>query len=233
MPKRNYSTAFGNMPRSSKRARYYRRKRYAARRAYYRKKAYYRRRYRRGTTVTVSKPDYITKAIHNGQIDVQATTTDPTSRFGAFIFRLSDCNCYDAWRKLYDQYRIKKVKIYFYTQNIELGNQDGLLMLKTDYDDNTGIQPANLMADPKTCIYRLNEQRFVNNTCYPRASTNVYGATNDQHGIQPRQTWLDCGYPGVVHYGVKWAVDNETPANTKITWRCMYTLEFRGQRCST
>ena len=27
------------------------------------KKAYYRRRYRRGTTVTVSKPDYITKYI--------------------------------------------------------------------------------------------------------------------------------------------------------------------------
>lgn len=224
MPKRTYGAAFGYNSTMFKR------KRYSGRRKRYTRGIKKRFTPRRGYTevVRVPKPQYTAKCGYSGVIDIE--DTQAAERAGVFTFYAHYSDSFTAIAKSYDQFRIHSVDMRFWAQNVDNNQQDGLLMLKTDLDDQDVVQWDKLINDPKTCYYRLNDHTTIRYKAYPRALLNVYRSTTDSHGIAPRQTWIDTSYYNTPHYGVKWCVDDETPVGTKIKWQYFMNIEFRGRK---
>lgn len=153
----------------------------------------------------------ISRSVHTGSV---ALTTGGVG--GAFSFTLGDLPGYTDFTNLYDQYRIKYVKVEFMF-NAESTNSgtNGVpvnypyLITSQDLDDDTTPpSEASLLQHMNAKVHGTLSPmvpKFVR-WVKPQMATGAYSGTFTSYASMGQQ-WIDSNSPGVKHYGLKYWVD--------------------------
>lgn len=159
-------------------------------------------------------------------------------QMGSTQFELADLPNYTEYTALYDSYRIYRVDMHFMPIGAGvITNQTStsfsafpIFGLVKDYDDAAVPSSFDAMAQYENYQeLRLTKQYKI--TIYPQASGTIFNGNTSPagYGNLPRQDWIDCAYPAVPYYGIKWGYTNFSGIPT-IGWRVRFTyyVEFRG-----
>jgi len=168
---------------------------------------------------------------------VSAQVWSGSGTYGALSFKLSDLPNYSEYTALYDEYRIKAVKVMF-IPNFNVSAVDetsgttnsytGVPALYTwiDTDDNTA--PTAITAGQQfqtfKCHGLMNTMR--QRTLIPEVSTALYSGSFTSYG-QLKNQWIDNNSPSVVHYGLKYGILNGSSSYGVFDCVATYYLEFR------
>ena len=138
------------------------------------------------------KADFTLKGIVNDNVQMinPATKSNDCRAYAFYASRIVEHS--RSYMNLYDQYRIKMVTIEI---DVWSNGKKGMLLLKTDVDDNDAIDYDKLILDPKTCKYNMDlDGKTVLWRCYPKAQVNIYqtSSSKDAHGPANRFQWIDC-----------------------------------------
>ncbi len=155
------------------------------------------------------------------------------NQFGAMQFRLNALPDYTEFTTLFDQYRIDKVKVQFMprgnSSEVGTNNNNCKIFTVLDYDDDTA--PASIDAvceydNLRTGTYDKDHTRSL----VPKFSDAIYqSAVATAYG--PKTGWLDCSYPAVPHYGLKYVLQATAAAsNVIIDIKYTYYVSFKAVR---
>jgi len=142
---------------------------------------------------------------------------------GAWDFKLSDAPNYSEITAMFDEYRIKMVRMKFYPRylpNEMLNSGTGTSASVTPrlfiaIDENDASTPSNIneiREYPNMKVYQT--QQPIQFYLKPKISTAVYGSGVFSSYGQPKNIWLSSASPNVAHYGAKWAIDAQNTAVT-------------------
>lgn len=141
---------------------------------------------------------------------------------------------------LYDYYKIKAVRITFdYASNVALANATDVPMPRLawyyDYDD-TVFQDYNhyMQATARVRQTRLNKKVTI--TVKPRVKDAIQEQVAGTVGTPSvfKRTWIDCAYPSVPHFGLKFALidwplfADGIPSKPMLRVRFDYILGLKG-----
>lgn len=155
----------------------------------------------------------------------------------ALTFSLDKVVNPSEFTQLYDQYKIKGIKIYFdYSPDVGGGTGATSLMpklwIKRDYDDASTPTLTQMTESNQSRCIRFNDNRTTF-SIFIRPSTlkSIYRTSLTQaYGPEWRQ-WLDCANPDIPHYGLKLLAQGLPSTNLgAITVRCKYYLAFKNVR---
>lgn len=210
-------------------------RKYAKRKRYFKKTGKYRRRKFKANPVYFNRSNNkvyrFTRLVNSDNIDV-TSTIDYTN---AYVFKLSDVTNYTEFTSLYDQYRIRYVKITWYLQsdsfvNMTAGSFLGRMYTTLDFDDATPPTEPEIQQmrytkvhKPVGVIKRFLKPRFLN-AIYNNGVTTAYTLGNSK-------SWIDCSNPDVQHYGVKIYINKPSGSyHLTATVQLKYYLEFKNPR---
>lgn len=139
---------------------------------------------------------------------------------GALRFALSQASAVQEIIDLFDNYRIRKVKLLFtLSYNSAPSSADGgvgtvigassLPLMHGCYDPDDSAVPndrAVVLQNGYCRTIALNRSFTV--TVTPRAQQSVVGGTGGAGGMLPTGTWLDTGSQNIYHYGYKFVLDD-------------------------
>lgn len=158
-----------------------------------------------------------------------------------YTFRLSDLPGVSEFTALFDQYRIKGVRITFYPPvNVSFSSTGqaplpiGEFYTAIDYDDGTvptGLDDLQQYQTLRRTYFNRPHTRYLR----PLAIQSGVYQTGVSTGFRslPSSTWFDCGYPDVSYYGIKGAYAiSQSNLQTAVLVRCTatYYLQFRKVR---
>lgn len=150
--------------------------------------------------------------------------------FGRTGFSLANITNYTEFTALFDMYRINSVRVRFMPRanSAEAGTNQGLVKLFTvlDYDDvSLPTSISQLLQYENVKI--SNTSRDHVRTMRPKIATAVYQNAVGS-GYAPRSGWIDCDYPTVEHYGMKWALQQLPAGNQSYDIAITYSLSFKN-----
>jgi hypothetical protein len=156
------------------------------------------------------------------------TTSTVGNTFVGITATLSSFNDYASYTAVFDQYRIRGMEVQFSPSNSgQLTTTIGHVHSVIDYDDGASITPAQAL-DYSGCIVSNLTDTFVR-SFKPHIALAAYAGGVFTSFANTKDVWLDCSSTGVVHYGLKVAVD---PTSVAIQFdsivRCW--IEFRNPR---
>lgn len=213
----------------------YRKRRYTRRRRTGRKRAWRRnfktRNYRRTKSGTLHQ---FVRFVNRGTVNC---TTGTSSTFGTLSFKLSDVPTVTDFSNLYDQYRIKAVKVSFIpVTNVTFrSNSSDLAVVGTamsdrfftvlDFNDTTNPTSINAMREYKNCKwtpYTRIHKRFF----YPKPLEEMSGNIPANPIGNP---WVPTAFNNVDYYGLKWGFEHPSTIATGsyFTIECKYYLQLR------
>lgn len=152
------------------------------------------------------------------------TLTGTTESNNAETFSLNAVQSYTELTNLYDMYHISAVVVKFTL----LTNPDGIyppgqnpttttnnptwypkIWYYRDYDDAATLTLAQMREVGKAKCKILKPNSFVTVKIKPACAQQIYynGVTPAFNAVWPKK--LDCTYPGVPHYGLKWIIDTQ------------------------
>jgi len=154
----------------------------------------------------------------------------------AFSFQLNDLPASTEFTTLYDSYQFSHVEVFVDCTSSErttttFGSAWPTIYIWPDYDDVTA--PATLAVAEQTMLAeRLtfsNSKTTFKRSVQPRiagvAVTTGGGATGGVINMRP--PWLDCGLPGVPHYGVKlWMKNYNTTSFNGVQLNISFRYHF-------
>lgn len=139
----------------------------------------------------------------------------------SMAFTLADVGNLTEFTSLFDRYMITGVKVYFHlltNPNVDV-QQAGVGAVPTiqvypriwyaiDNDDAalTTLSQLKEYGNVKCRVLQHNRPLSVY-VPYPRVSTDVHQTSGAVAAGVGKPMWLDCGYPNVNHYGMKFAID--------------------------
>lgn len=136
---------------------------------------------------------------------------------------------------LYDQFRINWVKAQFYLR-IDPGAQSAAaasyprLYWFRDYDDQSLVTVNDIRENSKGKRAILHPNRPVTIMFKPNVLSEIY-RTAISTGYSPKfSQWIDCSVPNLVHYGIKYCIDDLTNTNYKVDLEITYGLSMRQSR---
>jgi len=206
------------MPRYRRR----RRRRFSGRRRRIRRRTARRRYRRRGYT---NKTYYYKRQQRQA---IQRTVAAATATFASIAFSLDQMPNYTEFTQLYDQYKIRKVKVEWVNQRSV--NTDSYTF--SIVDPTTGIVTGGTSTRifpeiwtvidrddtaPPTTLGEMLEYQSLRVTkgatrhkriLRPKFAVPVFRGALSADGYMPRSGWIDCSYPDVPHYGIKDAYVN-------------------------
>lgn len=148
-------------------------------------------------------------------------------------FKLSDLPSYTQFTALFDEYRIRAIKVYWlpcFNSNTTAGGQTTVpqLISAIDYDDASTPGSANVINSFDTCRVHGCLDKMYSRTFKPSVALATY--TTSFAGYAQRQDqWIDCNSPGTTHYGLKWGMVDANNASS--TWahglRATFYIDFR------
>lgn len=153
-----------------------------------------------------------------------------TDTFGVIQFNLSQLPNHTEFTQLYDQYKIKGVKVKLVPKynSVDITSPGSTQLLTViDYDDANAPTTINDLLQYQN-MKMTTSNRIHGRYLVPRSNTEV---SNSGLGVAsaPKRQWLDCGYPTVQHHGIKYGV--VAPANdTKFDLYITYYLAFKNVR---
>jgi len=148
----------------------------------------------------------------------------------AYAFRLSDIPQASSFEAIFDQYRISAIECWLIPRTTSLAGASanaGLLATVVDYDDNSSTTVLNDLLQYSNVVVGSgldgHYRHFV-----PHIAMGAYSGAFTSFANVEKQ-WIDCGSPGVYHYGIKvvWTVTDSV-----YTLDSMFRLhfEFRNVR---
>lgn len=160
------------------------------------------------------------------------TTSTTAEAAGVYTFQLSDLPNSADFTNLYDQYRILSVKVtlmptYTEAEVSSVADFQGWIVLANDYDDSTANLTSQLLQYQQSKVYPLN--RPIEWRVRPKAAAVVYQGGVTSAYAAHASGWIDCAYPGVIHYGVKWATAITTKV-VRFAVICKFNMEFKRVR---
>lgn len=186
------------------------------RRPIYRRRRFFRRRFRRPRRVPRpmrARPCRGYNFKRTCELANIQTTAQVTPTVFAYQFKLSDLPNITEFTSLFDQYRIRAVKLTFYppsntawTSNVT-SMPIGEFYTVLDFDDAGAPTDVNYLNQYQT-LKRTYFNRPHSRYFYPRAAqSGMYstgGVTTGYRSV-PNKEWFDCGYPDILYYGLKGA----------------------------
>lgn len=159
----------------------------------------------------------------DGLIKCQPTTAGQKEVQFATSFCLSDLPNYTEFTALYDQYKIKMVKLQIKMINVPESyalpgsaasnlyvNYYPTIWWTQDHDDNNYNTVAQMREFARVKHAVLYPNREVTILVRPTVLSQLYlNNTTTGYATQFKQPWLDMANPGIPHYGVKAAIDFE------------------------
>jgi hypothetical protein len=170
------------------------------------------------------------RTINRGQV-----TADAAGVTASLEFSLADDPSPTDFTSLFDQYRIAQVIVRFIPVSSSFGPSTTAaaypsLLTCIDYDDNVAPASPQTVRQYETCQVTPN-QSYVERVLNPKFATVAYqGAFTAYSQANPRQ-WIDCSFPNVEYYGVKWATTPITVVSgTYVLYNieCEYIFQFRN-----
>jgi hypothetical protein len=133
-----------------------------------------------------------------------------TTPYGANAITLSSLTNATSYTGIFDSYRIDLVEYKFTLRNAGVSGNYPSLVLYPDWDDSTPPGSVNLaQSHPRAVTHTLTPNRPVATmSLVPRIAQAAYNGVFAGYSQPTGPTWVDCGSPGVAHYGIKWAAYN-------------------------
>lgn len=136
---------------------------------------------------------------------------------------------------LYDQFRIDWVKIQFFlkidpsAQTAATASYPRLYWFR-DYDDQTLPSLNDIRENSRGKRAIMHPNRPVTIFFKPNVLSEIY-RTAISTGYSPKfGQWIDASTPNLVHYGIKYAIDDLTNVNYKVDIEVTYGLSMRQSR---
>jgi len=209
----------------------YRKKRYTGRR----KKTYRKRR----------TPTYRTGFLPVQQTDISSVTIpslggDQDVFAASLSFNISQLANLTAFVRLFDQYRIKKIKLSMTQTTFPVGNPNCTLYTSVDLDGSpSGMDLHTILQRSNVQTHTMTETRPSKTiTVSPRTREtqmidNVVG--NVSYKLGTRGAWIDLADQGTtLHYGLDFVVSNPLatgiPTDITLQYKYIYFIEFRKIR---
>lgn len=171
----------------------------------------------------------------------QLVQNSATPVFVAIAFNLSDIAQYSSFSNLFDQYRIDKVVLRFYTRNTAIsvfnvsGANAGVPMgyVTLDLDDSSAPTSVDQLRQYDKCVSFTGATSF-DITLTPRPTAALFaGGAFSGYSTPDVEPWIDVANTAVSHYGIKMAIGALT-ATTTSAWvwdiEAHYWLSFRNTR---
>jgi len=163
------------------------------------------------------------------------TVTSVTPSFGTVTSALGDTSKYTSYQAVYDEYRIVRVRVRFVNEyNVSslpasATSASGRFAACIDWDD---------AVTPTSYSDILNHQNvetgnWLRSYSFDYVPKALLGASTGSvvAGAPVFKPWLDTAQPAVLHYGIKWIIDNDGNTATALpifsVW-AEYDLEFRN-----
>lgn len=155
---------------------------------------------------------------------------------GAYEFKLSDVAAYSELTVLFDQYRIEGVEVVFTaSQSDTTGFVWPRIYVAFDPDDSdipTALSTLRERGNTKIYAFAPNKREFRVNLV-PAAVIISETAGGQKAAISaPRGQWKDCNQAGIIHYGLKYWLEDYKMSIGSPPMRVImrYHLAFRGSR---
>lgn len=212
----------------------------------YTKKYTPRKKYRSNTWSGASIPRPIARGAGVPQI-VRITRTckiadinfNNTTQFAAYNFKLTQLPNNTQF-SLYDQYRIRFVKVYF-VNNTQPCNQSALdnqvaptLVTAVDWDDSTTPTSMNQLYSFHNCKIHGSitaGSPYMSRTFKPAVAKTVFGSGITNAFGASRDVWLDVASSQTEHYGLKLGLEQtpQVPASSgSIRVYATFYMEFKS-----
>jgi hypothetical protein len=142
------------------------------------------------------------------QLTPLSVTTAMDTTF-AYTFTLAGFPDSTDFTNLFDQYRIGIVRVAFFPQGAASAVINSTLGTAIDYDDSASGLSLGQLEEYST--FQLNSlQKTFWRTFQPMAAQAAYSGVFTSFNRMPASTWIDCGSPSVLYYGLK----GQIPAST-------------------
>jgi hypothetical protein len=158
-----------------------------------------------------------------------------TDRHVAETFMLTSLPDYTEFTALFDQYRIKKVEVTFIFDRASADANASVggsffpnLITVQDHDDNTPL--TNIQDYEQYTTFKVRRMdKPIKITTYPKVATAVWnGAFAGYSELSKATQFLDCNYPSIEAYGLKWMVNGnlEGVSTTNLGYLTTYYKYF-------
>lgn len=156
---------------------------------------------------------------------------------GALSFQLANLVNSSEITSLFDNYRIKNVKLRFDFSYNTVGDVQvpgapnpnmslqslPFIHITPDFDDDTLPSNSSDVLQHSFCKSRRFYDGGFKMTISPRAQQTISGGVGTAGGMLPRSTWLDCNSPAIKHYGVKFWMTDVPALGIKNAWSLTIT----------
>jgi hypothetical protein len=156
------------------------------------------------------------------------TTSTVANTYVGITATLSSLNDYVSYTAVFDQYRIMGMELTFMPGSSSASSTTfGHVHSVVDYDDAASITPTQALDYPNCIISNLGDT--VVRSFRPHIALAAYAGGVFTSFANAKDQWLDCSSTGVVHYGVKIAVN---PTVVAVTFDSIVKLwiQFRNAR---
>lgn len=143
---------------------------------------------------------------------------------GNLQFTLNAVNGYTEFTGLFDSYRIAFVEVIF-TPRFNFGAVNAVgnnlypkLYTVIDLDDASAPASIAVLLEYGTCR-KTNYDQAITRRIKPFATKAVYNGSTPFSGYSMANDWMDCDYPDIRYYGLKYAIEAGQVGQTNLqTW---------------
>jgi hypothetical protein len=156
------------------------------------------------------------------------STTAATA--GAYSFVLNQLPDYTDFTNLFDSYRILQVRLSFFPLFLDTTATTAYPAIKTviDYDDGANITLQQ--AEEYDSLLVSQTGTYFERVLVPRVVLGAFNGSIVSANQARALTWIDCGNPDIIHYGVKIVLPIAGAANAVWQPTAHYTLQFKNSR---
>ncbi len=134
--------------------------------------------------------------------DIPKGASDQT--FG-ISFKLSDVPNSTEFTTLYDQYRINWVDYIFTLKQTISGRNAPTIYYAEDHDSDAAPAVNEVYSSQNVQVLQFGTDRvMLKMRVVPNTTRQVFNGVAAGYERSPPGTWIDCGSPGVPHYGFKY-----------------------------
>jgi hypothetical protein len=159
------------------------------------------------------------------------TTSVTVPVFANVAWALNNFPDYTAYTTLFDQYRISEVEVWIIPKSAYSSSSTvdyGLMTSCIDYDDQSNLATiADGLAHTNSITTSGNQLHY--HRFKPKIAIAAYGGSLFTSFANANPMWLDCGSPGIPHYGIKVAI-SATDSVYKFDLLYKMRVDFRNVR---
>lgn len=165
--------------------------------------------------------------------NLNVTASSATGVFGVVVFQLNDLIDVASYIGVWDQYRIRKIKVFVdITQQGLPTTSPSMAHFVTVCDTNDDVTPTsiNQLMNYHDSYIHPKGQTSVR-TIRPKPSSYLRTGSTDPAGMPPNTQWIDVRYPDVKYVSLKYGWSQATTTSVFLaSVYYQYFVEFKSTR---